>query len=489
MFIPGKRVIGQYDFTEVVDEAISVSLNTFEWTKDLFNLFPDPILVTDEQGNIIMVNDAFARMRGVQKEELLGQNAKCFNPPSRICDVLRTKKTFRGISHRDSGVVYMVEIAPVMQDSDLLGAILIAKDISAIESISDKKDEDSEVLQSIDYPELIGQDPSILQLKEKVMRIAKTDLPVLITGETGTGKELLARSIHRHSLRSKGPFVAINCSAFSAGLIDSELFGYEDGAFTGSRKGGKTGLITSANGGTLFLDEIGDMPLELQPKLLRVLEEGSVRKVGSIYSYPIDIRLIAATNKRIDEQCKSGKFRSDLYYRLAGVVLHISPLRERINDIPIIAKHFLKEIKQKTGKSVVITPSALICLKNYTWPGNVRELKNLIMSMAYLCENGVIRKSELPDRIVNHFQNIKEEVVKVVYEEPFELRKRFIYDYLRSNRCITNREYCQIMNVDRSTAFRDLTRLVASGVLKNIGRGRATKYVLINEDYEEDFGD
>ncbi|NLN48101.1 MAG: sigma-54 factor interaction domain-containing protein, partial [Clostridiales bacterium] len=239
---------------------------------------------------------------------------KSFDPPSRVCDVLLTKRAIRGISQRDDGSIFIVEALPIIQNEDLSGAILIAKDINAIEKVEDTQENYSDY-QGEDYIEFIGNDSKITGLKEKINKIAKSDLAVLITGETGSGKELVARSIHACSYRSDAPFVAINCSALSANLIESELFGYDDGAFTGARKGGKAGLFEVANGGTLFLDEIGDMSLDFQPKLLRALEDFSIRRVGSNNKRSIDVRLIAATNKRIDELSAGKFFRRDLYYR------------------------------------------------------------------------------------------------------------------------------------------------------------------------------
>ena len=486
MFIPGKRVIGQYVYTDsMIDEAIRVSQNTQWGNDDLFNLINDPIMVTDAEGNIMMVNEAFASLRGVKKEYLIGQNVKGFDPPSRVVDVLKTRKAIRGISQRDDGSVYIVETMPILQNENLIGAIFIAKDINAIEKVKEINKESFSDFQSESYTEFIGKDPEIMKLKEKINRIAKSDLAVLITGETGSGKELVARSVHAQSLRSDSPFVAINCSALSSNLIESELFGYDEGAFTGAKKGGKPGLFEVANGGTLFLDEIGDMPLDFQPKLLRALEEFSIRRVGSNNKRFIDIRLIAATNKRIDELSSSDSFRLDLYYRLSGVNLHVPPLRDRQEDIPILTRYFLNKLNNKTGNTVAITPSALFYMKVYSWPGNVRELKNTIESLYYLCEGGLIRKSDLPDYLSiakdESKKTTEDAVLKVIRNSEFDNRKQIIFDYLKNNEYITNKVYCNLTKVNRVTAYRDLARLVSAGDLTMLGMGRSVKYVFTRE--------
>lgn len=484
MRIPGQRVIGQYIFYDASDEAISISLDSIDWRKDLFNLISDPILVADAEGNILMVNDSFARLRGVPKESLIGENVRDFDPPSRICDVLKMKKAFHGLSYRDGNTFYIVDIVPVLQNSKLLGAIMIIKDISVIEKMDDDYIEEN-IAKSWQYKEnvkFIGEHPSIIKLKEKITKIAKSDLAVLITGETGTGKELLARSIHMQSLRKDGPFVPVNCSTFSPGIIDSELFGYDDGAFTGSKRGGKAGLFEAANGGTLFLDEIGDMPIEFQSKLLRVLEEYSIRRVGSNINKSVDVRLIAATNKRIEELNNNASFRLDLYYRLSGTILYIPPLRERMSDIPILIKYFLKEMKKKTGKTMLLTPSALVCMQSYSWPGNVRELKNIITSLCYLCDNGVIKKTDLPEHIIKSLN-----ASNILNSEPclnkaFEMRKQLLFDYLKKHEYISNKDYCSLNGINRTTAYRDLSRLVIEGELTTIGMGRSTKYIKRNDN-------
>ncbi len=242
---------------------------------------------------------------------------------------------------------------------------------------------------------IIGISDDIAQVKETIVRVADTETTVLITGESGTGKSLVAKAIHNLSRRKKGPFATINCAAIPENLLESELFGYEKGAFTGavSRKKGKFEL---ANGGTLFLDEIGDMPLSLQAKLLNVLQDKEITRLGGEESIPIDVRIIAATNKDLEGLMRLGRFREDLYYRLNVLPIHIKPLRHRRDDIPILIDHFLRKMNKRHNKSVRITDSALKILVNYDWPGNVRELENTIERLVVLNDTR-IDETFLPD--------------------------------------------------------------------------------------------
>jgi transcriptional regulator with GAF, ATPase, and Fis domain len=236
------------------------------------------------------------------------------------------------------------------------------------------------------FPEIIGQSNPILGVLNRILKVAPTDATVLITGETGTGKELIARSIHRHSRRTQKSFVALNCAAIPDGLIESELFGHEKGAFTGAHTR-KLGKFETANGGTLFMDEIGDMPLEIQAKLLRALEEKQIERLGGEKTVAIDVRIIAATNRDLDEMVKRGDFRQDLYFRLNVFTIHLPPLRARLEDIPLLANHFLKALEG--GSEIRFTPPAHRLLMAHDWPGNVRELRNAVESAAVLTEDKI----------------------------------------------------------------------------------------------------
>ncbi|RZL19808.1 MAG: sigma-54-dependent Fis family transcriptional regulator, partial [Pedobacter sp.] len=246
------------------------------------------------------------------------------------------------------------------------------------------------------FDTIIGQSKALKEAIDLAKRVSQTDTTVLLLGETGTGKEVFAQSIHYESLRALKPFVALNCSGFSAELLESELFGYKAGAFTGANKD-KKGLLEEANGGTLFLDEIGEMNLDLQAKLLRVLENQSFIKVGDTHTQQVNVRILAATNKDLKADATIGKFRSDLYYRLSVFSIILPPLRDRKGDIPALAKHYLKEFSDKVNRSALkIDDNILSILTAHHWKGNIRELKNVIERLVILSDGNQLIKSALP---------------------------------------------------------------------------------------------
>jgi DNA-binding NtrC family response regulator len=242
---------------------------------------------------------------------------------------------------------------------------------------------------------LIGLERGLASVGAMLDRIATSDATIMIRGESGTGKELVAREIHRRSARSKGPFVRTNCAAFAAGVLESELFGHEAGAFTGATRS-RMGRFEQATEGTLFLDEIGDMPLELQPKLLRVLQERELERVGGNATIKIDIRVIAATHRKLEQLVESERFREDLFYRLNVVPVHLPPLRERPSDVDVLAHHFLARFARELGKNLTLSDDAIEALRVYEWPGNVRELRNIMERAAVLAdEDGVLDPEDL----------------------------------------------------------------------------------------------
>jgi DNA-binding NtrC family response regulator len=248
-------------------------------------------------------------------------------------------------------------------------------------------------------PEFIGRSPRILELHGLVDKVAPTDTPVLIRGESGTGKELVANAIHNRSPRARRRFVAINCASIPETLLESELFGYEKGAFTGADRP-KPGLIEMAHEGTLFLDEIGELPLALQSKLLRALQEREIQRVGAVKSTPVDFRLVAATNRDLREMMDRREFRPDLYYRLSVISVELPPLRERKGDVPLLVAHFLEQVRGGMRRAPIpIDPDALVALENYWWPGNVRELQNVLERMMVLCDSGRITLKDVPAEV------------------------------------------------------------------------------------------
>ena len=274
---------------------------------------------------------------------------------------------------------------------------------------------------------IVARSPAMQRLLQQVVQVADSDATILLFGETGTGKEVFARVIHSNSRRSKGPFVALNCAAIPETLFESELFGHVRGAFT-SAHGAKRGLFQSANGGTLFLDEIGEMPLSMQVKLLRAVQEREVREVGSELSTKIDVRIMAATNKDLGEAVKNGSFRNDLYYRISVVPLFIPPLRDRRDDIPLLAQHFLTASAKRANKTLRgFTPAALNRLVTHPWPGNVRELENVIEKAAVMTRQDMITPDLLPsmgtspDSLMKPLTEAKEEFEKTYLKNVLHL--------------------------------------------------------------------
>lgn len=265
---------------------------------------------------------------------------------------------------------YTLYTRSIEQDHDSSGYLLrIEKNNNTMENIITGNYLDS----------IISVSSEINIIKDRILRINKSISPVLITGETGTGKEMIARAIHNNSKRSNGPFIPINCANIPENLFESELFGYDEGAFTGAKKGGKTGLFEVANGGTIFLDEIGELGIYQQAKLLRVIQEGCIQRIGSTISTPIDVRVISATNRDLDAMISEDKFRSDLYYRIGVIPINIPPLRKRIDDIPLLVDHFIRKFNSKIGNVVLgVEDDVMELFKDYPWPGNVRELENAI---------------------------------------------------------------------------------------------------------------
>ncbi len=284
--------------------------------------------------------------------------------------------------------------------------------------------------------EMVGNSPAIQNLKEQMKIVAPTNGWVLITGENGTGKELVARGIHQMSLRADKPFVEVNCAAIPEELIESELFGHEKGAFTGAltRKRGKFDL---ANGGTIFLDEIADMSLKTQAKILRILQEQRFERVGGTEMIFVDVRVIAATNRDLREEIQKGRFREDLFYRLNVIPLHVPPLRERKSDIPLLVEHFLEEFCQENHKEKKkITPEAMDLLISYSWPGNVRELKNIVERMVIMTRGSIIEAKDVPEPVQTHLKSPPE---MSFFDYPLlkdarrEFEKRFIMKKLMEN--------------------------------------------------------
>jgi DNA-binding NtrC family response regulator len=303
---------------------------------------------------------------------------------------------------------------------------------------------------------LVGHSPKMIEVYKEIALVAASRSTVLITGESGVGKELVARALHRNSQRAGGPFIAINCGAITESLLESELFGHVKGSFTGA-VGDKRGLFEEANGGTILLDEIGETSLGMQVKLLRVLQESEVRRVGNARAVRVDARVLAATNRDLEVEVKEGRFREDLYYRLSVVTLRVPPLRERTEDLPLLAAHALKHAQESGARVTTVSEEALSLLGQYDWPGNVRELENTIEHAALYARGSVITPDDLPEKIRKHSRsNERASKIQSMFEDlPTldELERRYLIHVLQAAAGSRTRA-AEVMGIDRRTLYR-----------------------------------
>jgi PAS domain S-box-containing protein len=347
----------------------------------------DAISVADENGNTIIVNPAYTRITGMPKEAVLNKpvTVDIAEGESMHMEVLRTGKPVHHVRMKvgPSKKEVIVNVAPIFIEGRIRGSVGVIHDISEIIALTEELSRAKRLLRHLEaryrWEDIIGSSPVIERAKEQAKMAAETPATVLLRGESGTGKELFAHAIHNASLRRKGQFVRVNCAAISENLLESELFGYEEGAFTGALRGGKKGFFEEANGGTIFLDEIGDISPNVQSKLLRVLQEKEIIRVGGTRPIPVDVRIISATNANLEQKVHSKTFREDLYYRLNVIPIHIPSLREHKEDIPPLAEHIIFKLNQEFGRQVQkVSEGALQDLLLYDWPGNVRELENVM---------------------------------------------------------------------------------------------------------------
>jgi PAS domain S-box-containing protein len=347
----------------------------------------DAISVADEKGNTIIVNSAYTRITGLPPEAVLNKpvTVDIAEGESMHLRILKTGKPVRNVRMRvgPAKKEVIVNVAPIFVDGTIKGSVGTIHDISEIMALNDELARARKLIRRLEarytWDDIVGTAEAIAIAKEQAMRAAETPATVLLRGESGTGKELFAHAIHNASSRKNGQFVRVNCTALPEQLLESELFGYEEGAFTGAVKGGKRGLFEEADRGTIFLDEIGDITPALQQKLLRVLQEKEIMKVGATAPLPVEVRIIAATNANLEQKIRDKSFREDLYYRLNVLPIQIPPLRRIKDDIPVIAGHILLRLNQDYGRQVEgIADEALEELKEHSWPGNVRELESVL---------------------------------------------------------------------------------------------------------------
>ena len=395
--------------SRLTEEMIeTIVANAFEW-----------IVVVDSYGKILYMNDSYCHFLGVDKEKVMEKHVTEVIENTRMHIVADSGKAEIADLQYIKGNYMIANRVPILNKQDeVIGAFgtVIFRDTSEwdkmnthvksmltrIQSYLQEYELHTGVKYTLD--DIIGNSEIVTSLKRKVKQVAAGDVSVLIRGESGTGKELFAHSIHQLSERSQMPFIKVNCAAIPEHLLESELFGYEEGAFTGAKKGGKKGKFLIANGGTLFLDEIGDMSLAMQIKLLRVLQEGEVEPVGASRSHHVDVRIIAATNRPLEKMMEEKRFREDLYYRIHVIPFQIPSLRERSEDIPELTNHFIQKICKRTGRRIShVEESVIQTFSHYQWPGNIRELENIIQAAVHLSSGETLSYESLPEYIKESF--------------------------------------------------------------------------------------
>lgn len=458
-----------------------------EMTKELEEILEgsfDGILVTDAEGKVLYVNSSYERVTEIRKKDLEGKYMKdLMNPvwmPNSVAYVVAEQK--QPVSKRQivkSGRHIIVTGRPVFnKKGDIKKIVINARDITEIyeltEELQQSKEMGKQYLESFsDYTASDEKDgkntilavskemQDVLTLAEKVANFHAT---VLILGESGVGKEEMAKFIHGNSLRSDAPFITLNCGAIPANLLESELFGYEKGAFTGAMQSGKEGLLEAADGGTVFLDEIGETPLDFQVKLLRFLENKEVRRVGSLETRHVDVRIIAATNRDLAAMVEEGTFREDLYYRLNVVQIEVPALRKRVDDIIPLASLFLHKYNEMYNQQKLLTYEVMEELKKYPWVGNVRQLKNVIENMVIVSNNDYLQTEDLP-WVTQKMKNPMQTMINTVMEnssemslnEATEALEKLIFQEAKEN-CSTTRAIADKLKVNQSTVVRKLQK-------------------------------
>ncbi|ETI59919.1 sigma-54 interaction domain-containing protein [Marinomonas profundimaris] len=405
-------------------EKLSQAANTY---KAILNAMEEWVVIVDHQAKIFFINRPYARFLGVKAEDVKGKKVTDVIENTRMHITVQTGQAERLSFQKILGSNMIASRFPIIDQGDVIGAVgtvifhdthewkQINSHIKALLAEQDFQYQKSRASSKVNtgasfhLNDIIGDSQAIKSLSAKVTQVASGDVTVLIRGESGTGKELYAHAIHQLSDRAEFPFIKVNCAAIPENLLESELFGYEEGAFTGAKKGGKPGKFQLANGGTLFLDEIGDLPLLMQAKLLRVLQDREVESVGGTQSTPLNIRLITATHRPLESLIESGVFREDLYYRINVVAIDLPPLRERREDIAKLADFFLQKLSRRTGRRAPkLTVQALTAMLAYNWPGNIRELENVMEAAFYTSHDRKIPLSLLPAQLSQTEHNTPE---------------------------------------------------------------------------------
>lgn len=408
----------------------------------------DGIYITDGEANTLKVNHAYERITGLKRSDVLGKNMRElerneFISQSATLLVLKSGKTTTIEQKFKTGIKVLVTSNPIFDETGEIALVVTnVRDVTQLYELKEQLQKNMELTQKyaseieemrtqlLNASEMVAEDYKTIEVLQLASRVAKVDTTVLMLGETGVGKDEVAKYIHKYSKRNGHQFIKINCGAIPANLIESEFFGYEKGSFTGASKEGKMGMFELASGGTIFLDEVGELPMDMQVKLLRVLQEREINRIGSTKPVKVDVRVLAATNRDLEDMIRKKQFREDLYYRLNVVPISIPPLRERKQDIVPLVNFFLGQLNEKYNFKKEFNADALNSLYEYNWPGNVRELKNIVERVVIMSNGDVIKRSDLPTNIVSSSaivmsMNVIEEGVNLS-EALEELEKKLI---------------------------------------------------------------
>ncbi|MFZ5449437.1 MAG: sigma-54 interaction domain-containing protein [Thermodesulfobacteriota bacterium] len=391
--------------------------NINRYWKEIINTMSDGLMVVSPDGTILMVNQAFERMTGYSREELIGYSCAKLSCDTcavarsegkgRWCDLFEQGEATRKpclLMRKDGAYLHTLKNAAILRDEDgkVLGAVETLTDISEIDKRDEKIHHLSKLMDAAgDFQGLVGKSRIMQQIFELTQKAAQSEAPVIIFGESGTGKELVAHAIHTLGRRREGPFITCNCAALNEALLESELFGHVKGAFTGAYTH-RQGRFEAAHRGDIFLDEVGDIPPAIQVKLLRVLETKQFERVGDHRPITTDVRIITATHRDLEALVAAGKFREDLFFRINVIPIHLPPLRQRLEDLPLLVEHFLARLRRRSGKAISgLDRDAMGILLDHPWPGNVRELKSVLEYAFVVAESGLIAPSQLPPKLTS----------------------------------------------------------------------------------------
>lgn len=429
-----------------------------KFSSAVFNSMSEGIISIDKFGKVIWINKAASKMFGIERESAKEKDVKdVIGEQAAVEKMLSNHQTFNDedISiYRNKERLYLNASSRMLLNKSGIadGFIIILRKMKAVKKMVNRM-AGSEARFS--FEDIIGENRYLKKVKELGRRISNSNATVLIEGESGTGKEMMAQAIHNASLRRERVFLSINCAAIPQSLLESELFGYEGGSFTGARKKGRPGKFELASGGTLLLDEIGEMPLNMQASLLRVLQEKEINRIGGLEPIPVDVRILASTNKDLEEEVRKGNFRKDLFFRLNTVKIKMPALSKRLDDIEKLVEHFIFILNQKSNQSIHAVENEVIdLLKEYDWPGNVRELQNVIERAVLLTEDGYIRVEHLPEE----FKKSVEKEVKEIDSNSLpllklkDMEKLMLEHSIQESKTIT--EAAKILGVSRSTFYR-----------------------------------